>query len=421
MKPDKKTAGGIIFALLGLLLFFSKTVYTYKLPGVTGVKPGRGSLSKLEILSGIAVRAKTENIYAEAGGAAGEVFVREGDRVEAGQVLFQMDFDLAAARRKFEETENNIAKLENDIRNTRARLECLRAVLGAAEKPEALPLPPGQAGIISLEINKARLVMENAKLSFELGFISAAETRNAETAFRALLFKYEAEAEELELSLVPKGLDLKNLRLAGETIGETLAVYKANALIRAPAAGILTTMNAEKGRYFAENALLASVGAGGEFTVECTVSLDNNFISPGDTCELSNAAHRFTGTVSRVKASAQGKTVKVSVISGEISEGESFEITFEKTGAGFVTLVPSGALNQDGDGYFLYRIKRRKGIMGEEYYVDRLDVFPGDSDYRNTAIVRGITFFEPVVLSSDRVLSPGIPVFLKNPEDFFEN
>jgi multidrug efflux pump subunit AcrA (membrane-fusion protein) len=421
MKLNTKTAGGIIFAILAFLLFFSKTVYAYRLPEVTGVRPVRGSLSKLEISSGIARWAETENIYAETGGAAGEVFVKEGDWVDPGQALFQMDFDIAAARRKLEETENNIAKLENDMRSLRSRLDRLRDALAAVEKPEDLPLPPGQAGIMGLEINKARRAMENAKFSFELGSASGIEALNAETAFKALLLNYEAEAEELEFSLASKHMDLRNLRLAREGAGDALAVYRANAVIKAPAAGIVTALNAEKGRYFAENDLLASIGTGREFTVECAVSLGNNFISPADACELSNASHGLAGRVSRVKPSAQGKIVSVSIVSGEASEGETFEITFEKTSDSFFTLVPNGAVNRDSDGYFLYRIKRRKGIMGEEYYVDRLDVFPGDSDYRNTAIVRGLTFFEPLVLSSDKMLSPGTPVSLKNPGDFFEN
>jgi multidrug resistance efflux pump len=421
MKLNKTRAGGILFAALAFLLFFSKTIYTYNMPAVTGVKPYRGSLSKLEIASGIAGWAETENIYAAVAGIAGEVFMKEGDWVEAGQVLFEMDFDIAAARRRLAETENNIAKLENDIRNTQSRLDILKEALAAAEKPEDLPLLPGQAGIIGLEINKARFAAQNAQLSFELGSISGIEALNAENTFTALRLKYEAEAEELEFSLASKRIDLGNLRLAAESAGEALAEYRNNAVIAAPAAGIVTAVNAEKGRYFAENALLASVGVGREFTVECTVPVDNNFINPGDKCEVRNSSHGFSGTVTRVKPSEKGKTVSVSVSSGEISDGETFEITFEKTSASSFTLVPTGCVNQDSDGYFLYQIKRRRGVMGEEYYVERLNVFLGDSDYRNTAIVRGITFFEPVVLSSDKPLSAGLPVVLKNPGDFFEN
>jgi hypothetical protein len=155
--------------------------------------------------------------------------------------------------------------------------------------------------------------------------------------------------------------------------------------------------------------------------VNCTVSLDNNFITQGDSCELSNATHVLKGTVTRIKPGAQGKTVSVSVVSGELSAGETFEVTFEKDSSASFTLVPNASVNLDSDGYFLYQIKRRRGIMGEEYYLERLDVFIGDSDYRNTVITRGVTFFEPVVLTAAKPLSAGITIMFKNPEDFFEN
>jgi multidrug efflux pump subunit AcrA (membrane-fusion protein) len=427
MKLNKKTAGLFIFASLLLVLFFSKTVYTYQLPEVTGVKPLRGSLSKLEVSSGIAAWAETENMYAAVGGAVGAVLVKEGDRVEKGQPLFYMDFEITAAERKLAETGHTISKTEGDIQNTQSRLTSIRDALKASELPDDLPLVPGQVGIISLEINKARLTMKNARLSFELGSLSLNEALDAENNFRALIFKYQAEAEDLEYSLNAKKMDLLNLALARETCRELLRDYRDNALVSAPEAGLVETLYAEKGRYFAENALLLSLGIGGEFTVNCTVSLDNNFIAQGDTCELSNASHVLKGTVTRIKPSAQGKIVSVAVVagvpasSGEISAGETFEVTFEKDSAASFTLAPNASVNQDSGGYFLYQIKRRRGIMGEEYYLERLDVFTGDSDYRNTVITRGITFFEPVVLTATKPLSAGITVVLKNPEDFFEN
>jgi len=108
-------------------------------------------------------------------------------------------------------------------------------------------------------------------------------------------------------------------------------------------------------------------------------------------------------------------------MSEEVSEGETFDITFEKISSSSFTLVANSAINQDNDGYFLYQIKRRRSIMGEEYYLERLNIFIGDSDRQNTAVLRGITFFEPVVLVSNKALDTGVTVSLKNPEDFFEN
>ena len=430
MKLNKKTAGAFIFVFLILLLFFSKTIYTYNMPQITAARPSRGSLSKLEISSGIAAWAETETIYAVSAGAAGRVFAREGDTVEKGQILFEMDFDVTAAERRLAETENNINKLEADIRGLNSRLNNISEAL-AAENRISSDLQPGtvpenadlsgQAGLIALELERARLVLQNTQFAFELGSQSKNDLVNAENNLKALLYKYEAEAEDIKYNLELRRIDLENLKLSRETIREILADYRNNAVIKAPASGVIISLAAERGKFYPENAFLVSIGVGMEFNVECAISTENNFVNPGDTCELSNANHVLKGTVRRVRPSSQGKTVTITVLSNEVTDGESFDVTFEKNTGSSMILVPNSSVFQDNDGYFLYQIKRRKGIMGDEYYLERLNIYTGDSDHQNTAVIRGITFLEPIVLASSKALSAGDTVTLKNAEDFFEN
>jgi len=430
MKLNKKTIGALIFIFLILLLFFSKTIYTYNMPAVTGTRPKRGSLSRLEIGSGIASWAETETVYAVSGGTVGRISVREGDAVEKDQILFEMDFDISAAERRYAEIGNNILKLEGEISGLRSRLGNIRTALAAAESDAdveeqntSLSAFSGQAGMIALEISKTVLALNNAQLAFELGSIGKNDLVNAENNLKALLFKYGAEADDLELSMASKLMDMENLKLSMEAVRDLLRDYRNNAVIKAPASGIVFNLPVEKGKYFPEKALLVSIGVGSEFFVECGISLDNNFVNPGDTCELSNASHVLSGTVRRIKPSIsmQGKTVIISINSDAVSDGETFDVTFEKNSAASFVLVPNSAVNQDNDGYFLYQIKRRKGIMGDEYYLARLNIFIGDSDRQHTAVLRGLTFFDPIVLVSSRGLSDGVTVTLKNPEDFFES
>jgi len=447
MKLNKKTAGAIIFAALVLLLFFSKTIYTYNMPEVTGTRPKRGGLSKLEISSGIAGWAETETMYAVRAGSVGRVHVREGDRVEKNQILFEMDFDLIAAERRLAETENNISKMEADIRGLYSRLDNINDALASVNFDfNASPVTggtamssrtlsnytmvsidtaennlSGQAGLIALELEKAAIIFRNTQFAFELGSQSRNDLLNAENNLKALFYKYEAEVNDLSHSIALKQIDLENLKLARESIREILRDYRNNRVVRAPSDGVVISLPAERGKFFQENALLASIGVGREFIVECQVSLDNNFISPGDTCELSNASHTLRGTVQRVRPSAHGKIVTVAIASDEVTDGETFTVAFDKNTAASFTIVPNSAINQDSDGYFIYQIKRRKGIMGDEYYLERVNVYLGDSDHQNTIIVRGITFFEPIVLISNRALSAGNVVTLLNAEEFFEN
>jgi multidrug efflux pump subunit AcrA (membrane-fusion protein) len=427
MKLNKKTVGAVIFVLLILFLFLSKTVYTYNMPEVTGTRPRRGSLSKLEISSGIASRAETETVYAVSAGAVGRVFVREGDVVEQGQILFEMNFDVTAAQRRLSETTNIIAKLEAEIRNQRSRLNNIYEAMAFTENTvsggelASANSLSGQAGIIAIEISKVKHQLEISKVEYAMGFQSGQNLVDAENDLKTLLYKYEVEADDLKHSLAMKQIDLENLKLSRETIRDLLRDYRSNAVIRTPDTGVIEELSAERGKFFQENAPLVSIGVGWEFIVECVISLDNNFVNPGDTPELSNAAHALKGAVQRVRPLAQGKTVTITVVSDEVSDGETFTVTFEKNSASPFTLVPNSSIYQDNDGYFVYQIKRRKGIMGDEYYLEHLKIFIGDSDHQNTAVIRGITFFEPIVSVSNKVLSKGITVSLKNTEDFFEN
>jgi len=419
MKLNRKTAGAVIFLLLVLLLFFSRTIYTYNMPQVTGTRPARGALSKLETSSGIASRFETENIYAAASGNVGRVYVREGDTVQRNQVLFEMDFNITQIERNLFEIENNISKMEADIRALLSRLSSVREAL-AAKNGEIPQYTSPDSGLIVMEISRALASFKDAEIAFNYGAFSRNELVNAENNLKAVLYKYEAETASIEHSVELKQIDLANLRLAREAASDKLRDYRNNSVIRAPVDGIVLELAAERGRYVYENALLVSIGAGDEFIVECNISLDNNFVNPGETCRLYNSNSSVTGDIKRVKPSANGKTVTISFTSGTVTDGETFDITFEENSSSSFTLVPNRAINQDNDGYFIYQIKRRQGFMGYEYYIERLNIFIGDSDHQNTAVIRGITFFEPIVLVSDKSLETGITVSLKNAEDFFE-
>jgi len=420
MKLNKKSFGAVIIIILVLLLFFSRTIYTYNMPKVTGIKPSRGTLNKLEMNSGTARWAETENIYAPASGAAGRVYVREGDRVEEGQILFEMDFNIITADRRLSEIDNNILKLEADISSLLSRLKNINEALDA--RNGIIPdYSSPDAGLIVMEINRAFIALHDAQIQNDFGLVSRNELTNIENNFKALLYKYEAEIKSIEHSIALKQIDLINTRMSREASAEALTDYRNNTVIRAPADGVVLDIFAERGKYFNENALLVSIGVGNEFLVECNISLDNNFVTPGDTCQLVNSNGSLNGIVRRVRPRSDGKTVTISITGDNISDGETFNITFEKRSGTSFTLVPNRAINQDNDGYFLYQIKRRSGFMGQEYYIERQNIFIGDSDHQNTAVTHGITFFEPVVLVSDKSLTRGMTVTLKNAEDFFEN
>jgi hypothetical protein len=111
--------------------------------------------------------------------------------------------------------------------------------------------------------------------------------------------------------------------------------------------------------------------------------------------------------------------VQIKVSADEAVFGETFDVAFKKESSQSRIMIANGSLYSDSDGYFIYQVKRRDGMLGKEFYLQKLRVYIGDSDDENTVITDGITFFEPIVSISDKSLSDGTVVKLKNEGDFF--
>lgn len=451
---NKKTVGGFFFAVLILLIFFSKTIYAHNLPVVTAVKPENGRLSKLEISSGFADWAEIEKLYIAVGGTVDEVLVKEGDSVTAGQELLRLSFDRDEAEHKLSEFKNSKSKLNVDIQNINLRIEKLERYIAdlQSETYEEDEVSQYELELLEIDIRKARAEYNELKEQNSSGNVSEFELDRARYSLQSLytkqeelenklekqredakktfegkeksretkLLDYMQEIAALKLDRQNKYTDANNLLLQEEPYQKVLEDFEAYAAVKSPVAGTVISIDVGKGETVRDAQLAASIGVGNEFVVDCNISLDNNFVIQGDTCELSNTSHVVEGTVSKVNPTAQGKTARVEFKSDDITAGETFDITFEKVGGTTYTTVPNGALNQDNDGYFLNQIKRRDGILGKEYYLERLDVFIGDSDSQNTVIVKGVTFFEPIVLVSDIPVQAGDVVLLENAGDFFE-
>jgi multidrug efflux pump subunit AcrA (membrane-fusion protein) len=125
-------------------------------------------------------------------------------------------------------------------------------------------------------------------------------------------------------------------------------------------------------------------------------------------------------TVVNPHEGAKRLTIEFVESSDNLAAGETFTIQFEERSSENFILVPNSAVNRDGDGYFLNQVRRRQGMLGTEYYTEKLRVYIGDSDTENTAIIRGITFFEPIALASDKPFAERESIRLRNESDFFE-
>lgn len=353
-----KTIGAALFASLLILIFVSKTIYNYNLPVVTATTPLNGKLNKVETAKGIVEWADTVEIYSETEGYIEEILVQAGDRVTKGQALARLSLTDEALSQNREKS-YELQQLEMDIRNAEEDCSVLKKL-------------------------------------YEEGAIAEKEYKEKERNLQALYAKKQKLLLDYEDTLE----------------AEMLTVYATED-------SIVSDIPVHKGQRISNGQLVATCGLSKEYEINCTVSLDNNFIVEGDDCRLENSSHSLDGIVTQIKPEENGKKVSVLIQSEDVDAGETFDVKFEKESSQSFTLVPNGALNRDGDGYFLFQIKQRKGMLGKEFYVEKQRVYIGDNDAENTVILDGVMFFEPVVLLCDKEIEEGDIVILENEGDFF--
>lgn len=405
-----KAIGITILAILVLCLFLSKTIYSFNMPQITATIPFNGKLNKTETANGIANWAEKESVCIEVAGKVEEVLVKEGETVYKGQELVRLSVNNDEMN-KIKELKIARAKLDLDIENINIKIGKANADLTALKTEQAQ------------EIKKAQDNYDRMNSLYQAGAIAQVEWETAEYNLKSTIDKYNKLVADLKNLILTYNQDIKGKQLDLKNNDVQLARYNdilsTNGNIKAETAGIVGEIAISKGDIVTANQSVMTIGIGEKFTIECSIPLENSFVASGDTCELTNSTHSFEGTVDRIVADEKTKTVSITVSDGNITPNESFSITFSKEGEQIEKLVPNEAIQQDSSGYFLYKISRREGVLGDEYYTEKLPIYIGDSDNTNTVILNDIGFFEPVVLSGNKPFSEGDTIVLKNGGDFF--
>ena len=405
-----KTIGMTILTILVLCLFLSKTIYAFNMPQITATIPFNGKLSKTETANGMADWSEKEAVSSEVAGKVEEVFVKEGETVDKGQELMRLSLNNDELT-KIEELKTARAKLELEIETINLKIEKAQADLTALAAEQAD------------EIKKAQDNYDRINSLYRAGAIAQVEWETAAYTLKSTINKYNKQVADLKNLMLTYDQDIKGRQLDLQNNDLQLARYQdilsANGSIKAETAGTVGGIAISKGDLVTANQSVMTIGIGEKFTITCSIPLENSFVASGDTCQLTNSTHSFEGIVDKIVADEKAKTVNITVRDGKITPNESFSITFSKEGEQTEKLVPNGAIQQDSSGYFLYKISRREGVLGDEYYTERLPIYIGDSDNTNTVILNDIGFFEPVVLSGNKPFSEGETIVLKNGGDFF--
>lgn len=396
----------------------------------------RKSLAETITAFGEVVTDNSQDVVAPAGGRVVEVLAKEGDAVEAGQVV--VAFDAAPRRYDLQQAEaallnaqadfdrwNNFAKSQEHL-EAQTRLEQDRL----AERQAADRLAAQQ-----------RL--------FQLGAVPKAELDAAQA-------QYEAARQRLAVS--QKAFDtLTQVTQPAEKVRATRALEAARlrleiarrdveaVQVRAPLSGVITLMNAAAGAVAGAGSVLFTVADLNRTAVEAAIPADQiGRVSVGQTVTLRSRAgseEEITGKVTQVApvALVQGgaRVVRVRIEPDEEAlpwkPGAPVQIEIAATERELAITIPVEALREETPqaaanpefwltGYragkaqtYVFVVQEdRTGLTPEEvteavrdniYVARKVPVEVGISTAREVEIKSGLQQFDKVVVWSDRPLA----------------
>ena len=477
-----KSVAGAVVALLVVFIFLSASIFNHNLSTVTAAMPSRGHLNQVELTTGIVQYADTIELAADISGTVAALLIREGEYVVAGQPIIEMDFrgaddeifirieDITASlneqldniRISRSRNQLELERIDSNIRNANRQISELQNESDRLEMVSDFEIRQTQS-----EIDRAEFDLSVVRQLADAGIATKQEQRDAESRLVSLhdrldnqqqiyddnvernknrlqdqeesrarqIRNLEHQIETLRQDQRARNLDIESLAIQEESARREfyrrvndyqsrLSDFSDNTIIRAPTNGVAIRLPISQGQHVSANQKLAALGQ--NLVVEAEIPLSNSFVTVGSEAVLHNPSHTLEGVVTVVNPHEHAKrlTIELAGSSGgfvAIAAGETFTIQFESRSIESFVLVPNSAVNRDGDGYFLNQVRRRQGMLGTEFYTERLRVYIGDSDTDHTAIIRGITFFEPIAVASDRPFSERETIRLRNESDFFEN
>lgn len=223
MKAQMRSALRTIIPIIVLLgLMGAALVYLYRISGAESAGPLRASGT---------VEAVEVHVAPELSGRVMEVMVREGDRVQAGDVLFRLDDEVLQAQRR--QAEAAVQASQAGLRAAQANLDRLRAGARAEEIAQAeAAVQAAQARLDRLlhgptpeQVASARQAVAVAQANLERvkagptpeQLIAAeAQVRLAEAALRQAQAHYDMVAWRPDIGALPQSLQLEQATIQYE-------------------------------------------------------------------------------------------------------------------------------------------------------------------------------------------------------------
>lgn len=440
MNRKKIITGFIIFlAAMWICTLISKSVYTTKLPVVSTASPESKYIEHRVEAEGIVIEGGKQAVNVLSGLRVESLMVHEGDRVEEGDALLQADLDDLKEIIEEKQAKINSLQTEIDALLTKKELAQQKKELEEARAREDYDttsrLEDTDVERAYDKYVRAEQELEDFKHDPDRWSMSEEARQEQEQALRDALQSaaYEEadakrardqavkEAERsVEDSVFPENIDavlsVSQMELSGlkEELAPYLEILNNEGMITSKIDGMVTNVYLE---------------VGGRVPDSAAILLTDDSLPCQFKVILDKEQKKYVGYGEQVSVKLDGSSNTIDTAVDYFSESQSMPGSFEtlielpektgvpglsgklicsKQGEKYEYCISLFALHKEETRNYVYVLKTREGILGEEYYVEEVNVKVLDQNDDWAAIESGaIDKDSQIITSADKEFSRG--------------
>jgi membrane fusion protein (multidrug efflux system) len=243
------------------------------------------------------VKSNIVNVSTKVPGQIEELAVKEGDRVQAGQVIARIDSQ--AIQIQVEQARANLAAAQAKL-----------ASLQAGNRPQQVAQAGATVEQAEANLDNVRKNYERTATLYEDGALSAQQRDQALTALKVAQAQYDAARQGY--SLATEGAAAQDVDFARATVDQAAAALKsaelqlANSVITAPVAGVIAKLPVDQGETVSVGQTVFSLTDPADSWVEANIEeTDIGRVKLGETVQFTVDAYprrKFAGEVADVGA-----------------------------------------------------------------------------------------------------------------------
>lgn len=455
-----------VFFLVGVVIlsFFSKTIAGLSMQKVTIARGKMGYLEQEARYEGKASFEKDYKIFAPSKGKVKRLYIKEGDRVEKGQLLCEVEFDdsqyelekkqldLEKCQLTYKHLEEKVSDLALQCEKAHQKLDTLKQKAQSKIEERAKPAASQISDEDELDLVAAEKKLADNEALYEVGAITKSDLENARVEVERLKLKIskskedqakedqrEAEASQIAIEnqeAVVESLmsqkkqivqEMESNQLEQKALQMELAhlekVVNLSGEIYGTEAGVVLKLEIGQGEQILDGQEMMQIGsleAGAK--VNFIVSEDQKLLAIGDSVSLSIPAlkqNQLPGSITSIKNNETGLVVEAHFECPEMTGDEKVDIEVRKQAEEQHLIIPYSAINKEKTGYFVFVVDPIEDAMGSGYKVRKYRVGLGGHNLDSVEIIDGITQSVCVVISSENVIQAGMQVKVENEEVFY--